>query len=73
MEFAIVVETEAELQEQHDALEKKKEDLAKEIQMVKQLLRDVLQAKKPAPAKSPIVIGRVGVPTSTTIGRNRRK
>lgn len=71
MEFAIVVETEAELQEKHDALEQKKEDLAKQILMVKQLLRDVLQAKKPAMPAKPIVIG--SVPLPTTIGRNRRK
>jgi len=47
MEFSIILESEAELQGEHDDLLKKKDNLHREILMVKQLLRDVLQAKKP--------------------------
>lgn len=72
MEFALILEQEAELQSQHDELEKKQDDLRREILMVKQLLRDVIQSKKPQ--AKPIVQGR-GLQTtaSSLIGRNRRK
>jgi hypothetical protein len=70
MEFALVVETEAELQQEHDSLEKKKQDLQKEILMVKQLLRDVIQAKKPA---KPVVKGSLSLVIPAVVGRNRRK
>jgi hypothetical protein len=74
MEFSLILETEAELEQEHDDLEKKKDNLSREILMVKQLLRDVLQSKKPAvnslnKAKS-IVLGR-GL--SNLVVRNRRK
>jgi len=70
-EFSTVLGTEAELQIVHDDLEKKRDNLNREILMVKQLLRDVIQAKKPvivtANKGKSIVLG------SVSSGRNRRK
>lgn len=56
LEFSVILESEAELQQEHDNLEKKKDDLQREILMVKQLLRDVIQSRKPAAANNKIII-----------------
>jgi len=75
MEFSIILGTEDELQKENDELEKKKDNLQREILMVKQLLRDVLQAKKPVLAKQPATPIRLGGSSTSNnlIGRNRRK
>jgi hypothetical protein len=80
IEFSLILETEAELQQEHDDLEKKRDNLDREIKMVKQLLRDVIQSKKPTSnnnkAKKSIILESVGLTVSTStnlIGRNRRK
>jgi len=73
MEFAIILDSEEQLQNEHNDLQKKKENLDKEILMVKQLLRDVIRAKKPSyPAAKPTVTGGK-LTVSSIIGRNRRK
>jgi cyclic AMP-dependent transcription factor ATF-4 len=79
MEVAVTLETEAQLQEKHDDLEKKKDDLQKQILMVKQLLREVMNAKK-APSlpvfrgtSSSTVVSAASIPVSRVVGRNRRK
>jgi len=46
VEFASVQETEKELQDKRDDLQKQKESLGREILMVKQLLRDIIRAKQ---------------------------
>jgi len=46
VEFASVQETEKELQDKRDDLQKQKESLRREILMVKQLLRDIIRAKQ---------------------------
>jgi hypothetical protein len=56
LEFSVILESEAELQQEHDNLEKKKDDLQREILMVKQLLRDVIQSRKPATANNKTII-----------------
>jgi len=80
MEVAVTLDTEAELQEKHDDLTKAKDDLQRQILMVKQLLREVINAKKasfpmlkaqsPAPA---VAGGRGNITVSRVVGRNRRK
>jgi len=79
MEVAITLETEAQLQEKHDNLQKSKDDLHRQILMVKQLLREVINAKKAS--SLPILKGssttstvvRSSIPVSRVVGRNRRK
>jgi hypothetical protein len=78
MEVAVTLETESELQERHDNLEKTKDDLHRQILMVKQLLREVINAKKLSSPifkrENPVVVGGSGtVPVSRAVGRNRRK
>lgn len=46
METHVILDQEAQLQSEHDELAKQKEDLYRQIVMVKQLLREVVQAKK---------------------------
>lgn len=73
MEFSIILGAEEELQKENDELEKKKDNLQREILMVKQLLRDVLQAKKPVLAKKQVAPIIHGGSSTTSVGRNRRK
>jgi len=67
MEFSIILDTEAELQQQHDDLTKKTEDLNREILMVKQLLREVINARKPKGSPRKLVA------STSNVLRNRRK
>lgn len=78
MEVAVTLETESQLQDKHDDLQKSKDDLHRQIIMVKQLLREVINAKKASSLPvlkgsntSTVVSGTI--PVSRVVGRNRRK
>lgn len=78
MEVAVILDSESELQIQHDELVKSKDDIWKQVLMVRQLLREVIQARKPKPSTpiqgKPISVrgGAIPVPTKI-VGKNRRK
>ena len=77
MEFSVILDTESELHKEQQDLEKKRDDLNREILMVKQLLREVIKARKPQPnlnslkGKLVTVVG--GGITASSLVRNRRK
>lgn len=72
MEVAVILDSEAELQKQNDDLVKAKDDIWKQVLMVRQLLREVIQARKPVTGKPIMVKGSV-IPVSKNVVKNRRK
>jgi len=73
LEFAVILDSESDLQKEHDDLEKKKNDLEREILMVKQLLREVIKARKPAESLQGKSIAPLAGKTASILVRNRRK